>query len=280
MTGNHTTTGRIIFLDVDGTFADHGVVPEAHQDLVRAARARGHRVLLCTGRPMAMLPERILAAGFDGVVASAGGYVVVGGQVLADRRFPADLAARAVRVLTRHDVAYVLEAPEALYGPSGVDQRLARLMRGRLGGGADDHEGPRDILDRLDMTADLATASFGKITCFDSDTPLSQVTAEMAPGASVLPSSIPGMGDRAGEIFLTGVHKAVGIQAVIEHLGVDRSAVVAAGDGPNDLEMLEFADTAIAIEGSDPQLLAHADLIVPGPARHGLTTAFTQLGLV
>ncbi|NTV39192.1 MAG: HAD hydrolase family protein, partial [Demequinaceae bacterium] len=67
---SHTTRGqRAIFLDVDGTYAHHGLVPPAHAAAVRAARAGGHLVFLCTGRPVSLLPQHLTAAGFDGVVA-------------------------------------------------------------------------------------------------------------------------------------------------------------------------------------------------------------------
>src|SRR6185312_12923158 len=110
-----TTTVRAVFLDVDGTYADYGVVPDAHAEAVRAARAAGHKVLISTGRPLPMLPTSIMGAGFDGVIASAGAYAEVGGEVLLDREFPADLAARALARLNAHDAVYLLESQRALY---------------------------------------------------------------------------------------------------------------------------------------------------------------------
>ena len=269
-----------MFLDVDGTLAHHGEVPEAHVAVVRAARAAGHAVLLCTGRPMAMLPPRILAAGFDGIVASAGGYVEIDGLVLADERFPAALAARAVEVLVAHDVAFLLEAPDALYGPLGVDRRLAALLAAYLRPHADEtRTGPSDILDRLVMSDDLAGASFGKITCFDSPVPIAQLRDEIGGPLGVLPSSIPGM-TSAGELYLAEVHKAVGMLAAARHLGVAQRDTVAFGDGLNDLEMLAEAGIGVAIEGADPRVLAVADHVAAGPERDGLVAAFAELGLV
>ena len=116
-----TGIGRAVFLDVDGTSADYGVVPEGR---VRAVR---DRVLLCTGRPVSMLPGSILAAGFDGLVASAGAYVEMAGSVLVDRRFPAELAARTVRALDEHAAVYVLEAQEALHVPPAAERLRAIL---------------------------------------------------------------------------------------------------------------------------------------------------------
>lgn len=42
---------KIIFLDVDGTLVDYeGNLPPSAVSAVRCARAKGHRVYLCTGR--------------------------------------------------------------------------------------------------------------------------------------------------------------------------------------------------------------------------------------
>ena len=276
--GRATQAPRAVFLDIDGTYANRMVVPEAHRAAVRAARAAGNAVLLCTGRPRSMVPEPVLATGFDGFVGAAGAYVEVDGQVLADVRFPARVASRAVALLGAHDVAFILEAPEALYGPPGVGRRLAERFAKRfpdLPAG-----GPRDILDPLRTDGDLTRVSFGKITCFDSPVPLPALVREIGPEVALLPSSVPGMGDSAGEIYLLGVDKAVGMRMAADRLGVPMERVVAVGDGLNDLEMLAAAGTAVAVEGADPRLLALADRVVPGPDHAGLATLFAELGLV
>ena len=275
-----TTSRRAVFLDFDGTYADHGVVPEGHVLAVRAARAAGHLVFLCTGRPRSMILSSVLAE-LDGFVAAAGGYVEIGGKVLADHRFPAELATQAVALLDEHDVAYLLEAPDAVFGPLGVDRRLASLLIGHLrSSDHPDREGPRDILDALRMAGDLSGASFSKITCFDSPVPLASIAEQLGPEVAVLPSSIPDMGDSAGELYLSWIHKALGIQTVIDHLGIDREQVIAMGDGLNDIEMLEFAGTSVAIDGSDPRVLKVADHVAPGPHEEGLVSTFVALGLV
>jgi len=273
-------TCRLIFLDFDGTYADHGVVPAGHVNAVRAVRAAGHRVFLCTGRPRSTIPGSVLAE-LDGFVASAGGYVDVGGKVLADHRFPAHLAAATVSILDQHDVAYLLEAPEAIYGPPGVDRRVAALLVKHLPpSNSSEREGPLDILAALRMSADLTVASFAKITCFDSPVPMASLVEPIGPEVGALPSSLPDMGDSAGEIHLNSVHKAVGMKLVTEHLGVEQAQVIAIGDGLNDVEMLEYAGVGVAIEGSDPRVLAAADHVAPGPHLEGLKAAFAQLGLL
>jgi len=275
-----TGSRRAVFLDVDGTYAAHGEVPPGHEAAVRAARANGHLVLLCTGRPRSMMAPTVLRAGFDGLVMGAGCHVLVGDEVLADRRFPDGLAARVLSVLDAHGAAYVLESPEALYGRPGVDARLRRLIDTQLRPAGLEEGGPRDILEVLVTTDDLAGRTFGKAVFFDSPASGSVLADEMGDGVHVERSSIPGMGDSAGEISVVGVDKALGVREVVAHLGLSRDDVVAVGDGPNDVTMVEYAGLGVAVEGSDAALLAVADRTVPGPLAAGLATLFEELGLV
>ena len=269
---------RAVFLDIDGTYADHGEVPPAHAAAVRRAREAGHLVFLCTGRPKSMVPPRMLEAGFDGFVGGAGAYVEVDGRVLADVRFPPAVAARTVEVLLEHDVAFLLEATEGLWGPPGVDERVARHLEPHLRGG-ETKPRPFDLLDNLRMTDDLSNASFGKVSCVESPTLIPELAELIGPEVAALPSSIPDLGAAAGELYLVGVHKAVGMRLVVSTLGVDPATVVAVGDGLNDLEMIDEAGVGVAIEGAHPRVLAVADRVAAGPRDSGLATLFADLGL-
>ena len=104
--------------------------------------------------------------------------------------------------------------------------------------------------------------------------------AGLGPQVGLIPSSLSALGDRAGEIFMAGTHKAVGIQVVEEHLGLDRADIVAIGDSANDIEMLEYAGVGIAVEGGHPAVLAVADRTTAGPAGNGVALAFEELGLL
>ncbi len=231
-----------------------------------------------------MLSARLLAAGIDGVVASAGAYVLLRDEVYADTRFPAAVSTRALAVLDAHRVSYVLEAPEALYGAPGVADAIRRVLRETGGpprdGMSERHGGLRDILECLTPLDDLRGVSFAKIICIDPPVPVTRLAGAIGGPVAALPSSIAGLGERVGELHLADLHKAVGMQLVVEALGKSPSDVIAVGDGLNDLEMLEFAGLAVAIEGADPRVLAVADRTAPPPERDGLALLFTELGLL
>ncbi|MDE8587029.1 HAD family hydrolase [Arthrobacter sp. NQ4] len=284
---SHPQRPRAIFLDIDGTYADHGLAPEAHVDAVRTARKLGHLVFVCTGRPLSMVPGHILEAGFDGTITGAGARVEVSGEVLKDTRFEPELAARIVETLDAHGAAYILEAPEALHGRTGVDRRLREVL-GPIFAGRPQHDGVlstdvdplEDILGPMQYSDDLRATSYAKISCFDSPVPLGRLMETFGPGVGLIPSSLSALGERAGEIYMAGTHKAVGIQVVEARLGLDRADIVAIGDSANDVEMLEYAGVGIAVEGGHPSVLAVADRVTAAPAGGGVALAFAELGLL
>lgn len=267
---------RAVFLDVDGTYASHGVVPPAHVAAVRGARAAGNLVLLCTGRPVSALPDTLTGAGFDGIVGAAGAYVTIGGTTLSDVRFPPELAQRSLAALDKHQMLYILESAEGLYARPGAVGLIDRARRAYAGA---DHSAEAQ---RTSITAadNLHQLTFAKIVSLDGNIALEDVAREIGPEVAVVPTSIEDAGPGAGEMYQAHINKSVGMRVAMEALGVEVSDVVAFGDGLNDLEMLEFAGTAVAIEGSDPRVLAAADRTAKPPHQDGLAAAFTELGLL
>lgn len=272
---------RYVFIDYDGTLAHQGVTPAAHAEAVRRARENGHVILLCTGRSASIIAPEV-AALFDGVVASAGGWIRVGEEILEDRRFPVPLGRRAVEVLQSHDVPFVLETPDALVcTPRSAEELRSRVdpaapapAAGSLG------RGIQDLVEAIAVPEDPVACSFAKISVWGSPVRVEDLAEEIGPEVGALPNSIQDE-ISSGELHLRAVDKADGVRRVAEHLGVDLSATVGIGDGMNDLGMLRAVGTAIAIHGAPRTVLEAAEgETVPGPLEHGIVVAFERLGML
>ncbi|MBP2411954.1 Cof subfamily protein (haloacid dehalogenase superfamily) [Arthrobacter stackebrandtii] len=283
MTASPETATQIkaVFLDVDGTYADYGVVPDAHAEAVRAARAAGHKVLISTGRPLPMLPTSIMGAGFDGVIASAGAYAEVGGEVLLDREFPADLAARALARLNAYDAVYLLESQRALYVKPAAEARLRAHIEKHFAASPDGRPtGESAILGGLRVLEEGAAPTFAKISVYESPVSMAQLLEEIGADIDAVANSIADEGPHAGELFQRGISKADGVAAALSALGIDREHSIAFGDGENDLEMIAHAGIGVAIRGGSARLAAIADRMAAPPRLHGLVAAFAELGLI
>ena len=117
---------KLIFLDIDGTLTPPGsnTPPKSALDAIKKAQAKGHRVFLCTGRNLDMLSP-VLAYGFDGAVASAGGYVVSGDEVLFDCPMTNEQRDTAMELLGKEGVFRTLEAKDATFGDENLADFLA-----------------------------------------------------------------------------------------------------------------------------------------------------------
>jgi hydroxymethylpyrimidine pyrophosphatase-like HAD family hydrolase len=59
------------------------------------------------------------------------------------------------------------------------------------------------------------------------------------------------------------VSKGSGLAFVAERLGFTAAETVAAGDGENDRELLDWAGYGVAVANAHADILARADLVVP-----------------
>jgi HAD superfamily hydrolase (TIGR01484 family) len=64
--------------------------------------------------------------------------------------------------------------------------------------------------------------------------------------------------------------KAKALAFVCERLGVPQEQTVAVGDGRNDVSMISWAGLGVAVEGSEPEVIAAADRTIPGPGHGGI----------
>ena len=117
---------KLIFLDIDGTLIAplSSPTPQVRQ-AVRQTRSNGHLVFLCTGRNLPIIGPEILEIGFDGVIASAGAYAAVGGEVLLDRLLPEELVQECLSVFHGLGMFCRLETPEGVY----IDPQMEELLQ-------------------------------------------------------------------------------------------------------------------------------------------------------
>lgn len=269
---------RLVFLDIDGTYAFHGAVPPAHTEAVRQVRANGHKVFVCTGRPLSIVTESILEAGFDGLICGAGAYIQVGDKVLRDEVFPPDLAARTIDTLADFDAHIMLEATERMYVLPSTN---ALIEQGAPGQDASATQTAvwEDLRNAITVVDSLHGLSFGKIISLVASTDLDEIAAAIGPGVASIQTSLEDLGRGAGEIYQAHLNKAEGIKVVLKHLGADRAHTVAVGDGPNDIEMFEYAATRVGIAGGHPRILELANIVAQSPEHDGLVAAFAEAGL-
>lgn len=273
---------RAIFLDVDGTLISHsGEIPDSARAAVQEARANGHLVFLATGRSPVSLWDELHEIGFDGAITGAGAHVEVGGEVLANSAMTAEQVTHVAAFFDAHDVAYVLESVDGLIGSTAMADRIRRVLVEALGPeGPPEEPGSRRFLRGIHLDADPLSMPVHKVGIFDSPLSLDAIRGGLGEDYVVIPATVSALGENAGELAPRGVHKALGIEAVCAHLGIDPADTVAFGDGMNDLEMLAYAGVGVAMGGAPQPVIDAADTQTGAPDEDGLSEAFARLGLI
>ena len=85
--------------------------------------------------------------------------------------------------------------------------------------------------------------------------------------------SVPGL----VEVSASGVTKASALIGLCASLGVGASDVVAFGDMPNDIPMLDWAGTSYAVANAHESVLAVADHVAPPCAKGGVAQVLDGL---
>ena len=79
---------------------------------------------------------------------------------------------------------------------------------------------------------------------------------------------------------INGIHKATGMKRYLEYVGIPREDSIAIGDGPNDLQMMDYAGIGIAMGNAREEVKKRADMVTSHIDEDGLYHALDRLGLL
>lgn len=267
------TRPQLVALDVDGTIVDYdNRMSEVVRTTLRAVAEAGHHVVVSTGRSVGGALETANRIGLtEGYVVASNGAVVVkldqdsetGWTVQHVETFdPGPALDRMVEVM-----------PTALYMVE--DEDLVRYASAEFPTG--------ELADMEDFTIvpfdELRECRATRIVMRDPNG-----TSEDFREA-VERVGLHGVTYSVGwsnwlDIAPEGVSKAHGLEIVSGLLGISREDTIGAGDGSNDLDMIEWVEYGIVMGQADDELKSVASVVTDGVDEDGLATALVdRLGL-
>ena len=276
---------KVIFLDVDGTLVnDNGVVPESAKDAVRQARNNGHYVFLCTGRSKAEIYDEIMEIGFDGVIGAAGGYIEVNNEIILHKKVDREDVEHLVNYFDKNNIDFYLESNGGLFASKNCKKTLNKLVFEGVDKDSklykELEKGIGQFIEALIEGEDLIRDDINKISFLDSETSIETIRDEFKDKFNVIHCTVPMFGENSGELSVPGVHKALAIEYLIEHLGLSKETTFAYGDGINDMEMLQYVNYGIAIGNANEALKEIACDITGTHDEDGIYNSFKKYRLI
>lgn len=261
---------RCIATDLDGTLVrSDGTISARTAAALAAVEDAGIVVVLVTGRPPRWMRPVTEATGHRGLAVCANGALIY--DLHAERiveTFPLGVEAAA-------DVVTALRSAIA-----GV---AFAVERGEGFGHEPDYEPRWKALDQLAVIAPmdelLAAGPPVKILVrhksMHVDDLLAAAREAIGVGAATITHS--NVNDRLLEVSAAGVSKASTLARLCTEQGISAAEVLAFGDMPNDLPMLEWAGVSYAVANAHPDVLAAVDHRAPSNDEDGVAVVLERL---
>jgi Cof subfamily protein (haloacid dehalogenase superfamily) len=257
---------RLVATDLDGTLVrTDGTVSERSRTVLQELARRGVHVVLVTGRPFRRVRKLAAELQLAGVAICANGallYDLERDAVLEQTLLSAEAAHALIRQL-RESLPEICFAVESGHS---IGREPAYAGRRPTQEGAE-----RDIARTIEIAdaIELSARGASKLIALHPDLPIDEffekVREIVADRASVTHAGSPFL-----EISAAGVTKAWALAAHCVKLSIDASEVIAFGDMPNDLPMLEWAGQGIAVANAHPSVLAAASAVTASNDEDGV----------
>jgi Cof subfamily protein (haloacid dehalogenase superfamily) len=261
------TLPKAVATDLDGTLLrSDGSLDDRTCRALAAVESAGAQLIICTARPARWMRPLAEATGHRGVAICANGgmlWDLHAESVLED--FPLDpVTAGEVVALLQENLPGGVWAVER---SSGFAREPAYWSRWPIP--------PETIVGAIEA---LVTEPSLKLM-FRNDRHTADALLEQArPLVGHLAElSHSNAAESLLEIAAAGVSKATALQRVCAERGVASDDVVAFGDMPNDLPMLQWAGHAVAVANAHPDVLAIADEVTAGNDEAGVARVLERI---
>lgn len=254
---------KVVFFDIDGTLLNEKKeLPQSTKAAISALQDKGVYVAIATGRAPFMFKELREVLGIDSYVSFNGSYVVVEGEVISDTPLTTAQLIQLERAAEQSKHSMVFLDHQGAVANRGNDRFIAES----LGGlklpyppvKKDDYH-QRNIYQALLFCEEHEEESYlREHDYFDY--------IRWHPYAL--------------DILPDGGSKARGIEQVLNHLSTSAENAYAFGDALNDLEMLEYVGTGIAMGNGREEAKAVANHVTTHVDEDGIYHGLRYAGLI
>ncbi|MBR3316441.1 MAG: HAD family hydrolase [Atopobiaceae bacterium] len=254
---------KAFFFDIDGTLIDsfggvRTISPNVIEQLERL-HAVGHKLVICSGRPYAMIGEDLRLPLFDAYVMSNGAHVEADGRTLFTNVMDAALARNFAELFEDLGMEYMLQTAHHIY----LRRDFCLIQRFFA-------EFAQPSIFTFDFDRDEVLERTIKLEAHATELDHARVR-EAVEGRAGYTAHMDGNGSyNAFEIYSPTISKAVGIGLVLEHYGIAVENSYGFGDGINDLEMIQAVGTGVAMGNACSELKQAADVICGTVKEDGL----------
>ncbi|MBC1978581.1 HAD family phosphatase [Listeria marthii] len=275
-------TTQAIILDIDGTLLndDKKISTETKKALI-TAQQNGVKLILASGRPttgMHLYAEQLEMEKYHGLLVSYNGAKVVDCQTKEELFNQALTVAEGKAVLEhmknfevkvmidKDDYMYVNDVFDCYVPYKGEEINIIQY---------ESRGGNFKLCEKDDLAAFLDYRISKILTAGDPAYMQENYQAMMAPFKDSLNCVFTA--DFYFEFTAQGIDKAKALDTVLTPMGISPENIIAFGDGHNDITMVEYAGTGIAMSNAVPELKAAASSVTLSNNEDGIAHVLNSL---
>ncbi|WP_027626320.1 Cof-type HAD-IIB family hydrolase [Clostridium lundense] len=258
---------KAVFFDIDGTLYNNNIgIPESTIQGIIELKKNGHLAFIATGRARAMIPQKLLDLGFDGVLAACGTYVEYKNTLIYNINLSKAISNKAINTLKKYDIFCILEGPDYLYMDEGEDFKGDKFSVQAFKNQFGNKIKPITGIDHY----------FNKITCKIKE------TNNFEAAYKIIEKDFDCIYHSSNFIELVpkGFSKVKGIEAIMKHLSIDINDTYAFGDSLNDIDMLSYVKYGIAMGNSNLEVLKTANYKTDSIENDGIYKGLKHFNLI
>lgn len=264
---------KLAAFDIDGTLFDEAKkeFPSSAVEALRLLREKGTLIVAATGRPPASAAKLHQVGIFPDYFVCSNGHLVLDREcgILIEKGFSPQLAQDVWDYCQSRGIGLLWKYPDCTYVYRG-DEEFEKIFA--KNNKVAPKERPRVIYDdqRIHLTR---SPNGGCLACSVAELEAFNTAFE----GQCRAVDING---RSSDLMLWGVNKQVGFRLLLEHIGISPAECIAFGDNLNDLEILRFAGTGVAMGNGDPQLKAQSDYVTEAVDADGIYLGLKHFDLI
>lgn len=247
---------KALALDLDGTLTDSDKkLPPRNKEAIWKAIDKGCAVILASGRPVLGIAELANELELD----RRGGYVLAynGGNIidwktkemLYERMMPAECIHDICEQASANEVIALTYTPDEIVAENDTDEYMIKEAKC--------NNASVKKVDNLEEFVDYPVSKFLVVGVHERLLKVQE--ALLAKHEEVIDAFF------SEEYFLEvvpkGVKKSASLESLLAKIGIDRTQLIACGDGMNDIPMLEYAGLAVVMSNAYPEVKEYADYI-------------------
>ncbi|KMM38830.1 Cof-type HAD-IIB family hydrolase [Guptibacillus hwajinpoensis] len=254
---------KIVFFDIDGTLLDHDKqIPASTRESLKKLTENGIHVAIATGRAPFMFANLRKDLGINTFISFNGQYVKHEDNVVLTNPLSKDEIISLEEAAKENNHPMVFLDHEAMMSNHDQHPHIMKSMddlKMHYPGFDPSYYHSREIYQALLFCESNEEANY-RNTYGNLD--------------------FIRWHDFSMDVIPPGGSKARGIEAMIEHLGFKRENTYAFGDALNDIEMLKFAGTGIAMGNAYEEVKKVADVITDPVDQNGIRSGLEKVGLL